>query len=384
MFDLLEEDLFILTYLNEAWQTLMKMRKTRTISQTDSNLVQFPMEAEGVPALHGQRESKEVSDKAERRLKAILKTELQSCDLMESSNSRDANNKPQTLSFYLTLLKTDGNTVPQDPHIDFKWTSVDEELMSVVRHCKNKKYNHVVPLIALFPLTKEGMIIEIWPDEPVTGDKVGQLVQIQYGTILILRGDVVHAGGFCSGPQGNPRAHMYLYRDPGKSHDHPTSNLFHDQLGVPLRDTYLHCNQVAALDEHGVLTGALLAPEALEEHGVVTGALLAASAGDTDHMPTCLACTLPQGEAVSYHYDCSSRVLLLDFTLVDSLTVQNKQCIGKLYEQPDYTVVCKGLLPSCENIEDVLKGRKGLQGFGNAPHYKFRLYKKKNNNPYRI
>jgi hypothetical protein len=291
MFDLLEEDLGILTYLHEAWQTLMTMTKTRTISQTDSNLVQFPMEAEGVPALHGRRKTKQVSQWAEGRLKAILETELQSCDLMESSNFWDANNKPQTLSFYLTLLKTDGNTAPQDPHIDFKWTSVEVEAMSGVRHCKDKKYNHVVPLIALFPLTKEEMIVEIWPEEPVTGDKVGQLVQIQYGTILILQGDVVHAGGFCSGPEGNPRAHLYLYRDPGKSHDHPTSNLFHDQLGVPLKDTYLHCNQVAAFDCNQVA--------ALEEHGVVTGALLATSAGDTNHMPTCLACTLPQGEAVS-------------------------------------------------------------------------------------
>jgi hypothetical protein len=253
----MSEDLGILTYLQEAWQTLMT--KTRTVSQTDSNLVQLPMEAEGVPVLRGWRETKDKSAWAEGRLKAILETELQSCDLMESSDFQDANNKPQTLAFYLTLLRTDGKTVPQDPHIDFKWTSVEEEAMSVVRHCKDKKYNHVVPLIALFPLTKEGMIVEIWPDEPVTGDKVGQLVQIKYGSILILRGDVVHAGGFCSGPGGNPRAHMYLYRGPGKSHDHPTSNLFHDRLGVPLRDTYLHCNQVAALEEHGVVTGALLA-----------------------------------------------------------------------------------------------------------------------------
>jgi hypothetical protein len=63
--------------------------------------------------------------------------------------------------------------------------------------------------------------------------------------------------------------------------------------------------------------------------GVLNGALVATS-GDTNHMPICLACTLPEGEGVSFHYDCSTRVLLLDFTQVDSLTVQHKQSIGKL------------------------------------------------------
>ena len=45
MFDLLDGDLDILTYLHEAWQTWMTTTETRTctVSQTDRNLVQVPM-----------------------------------------------------------------------------------------------------------------------------------------------------------------------------------------------------------------------------------------------------------------------------------------------------------------------------------------------------
>ena len=35
---------------------------------------------------------------------------------------------------------------------------------------------------------------------------------IPYGTILIVRGDTIHAGAFVNGTEGDPRAHFYVYQ----------------------------------------------------------------------------------------------------------------------------------------------------------------------------
>ena len=58
-------------------------------------------------------------------------------------------------------------------------------------------YKESVPFVALFPLSKEGMTVEVWNartkhDAPrCNDDKTGVLVNISYGQILLLRGDVV-------------------------------------------------------------------------------------------------------------------------------------------------------------------------------------------------
>jgi hypothetical protein len=147
---------------------------------------------------------------------------------------------------------------------------------------------------------------------------------------------------------------MYLYRIPGKGHDHPTSNLFNNQFGRRLIETHIHTEQVADLDGQGVV----------------------AELDDQRHMPPVLAAILPKGDGVRCHYDNTTRVLLLDFTQVDCLKHQHKQSLGKLFELPQYTVVCKGMLPSYPKIEKDLNGKMGLLGLGNAPHYKFRLFEK--------
>jgi hypothetical protein len=137
---------------------------------------------------------------------------------------------------------------------------------------KRQTYKKRVPFIALFPLTEAGMTIEIWkargPDHKptstttttkatttTTGDNknvaadttttttstieeqqqlqqagggadkqekedCGKIVHLPFGTMALMRGDILHAGGFINNEKtGDPRAHLYVYRDDGELHD---------------------------------------------------------------------------------------------------------------------------------------------------------------------
>lgn len=122
----------------------------------------------------------------------------------------------QDIEFYLSFMKTKNRTVAQDPHIDFKFPAVDpwyvDESPSTRRAKRGRRHDYTerVPFIAFFPLTEAGMAVEVWPAraDHRTG-RDGVLVHIPFGSMMIARGDVVHAGGFSSFPNGNPRCHLY-------------------------------------------------------------------------------------------------------------------------------------------------------------------------------
>jgi hypothetical protein len=115
-----------------------------------------------------------------------------------------------------------------------------------------------VPFIALFPLTADGMTVELWHgrsrhDRPLQADhEYGSLVHIAYGKILLLRADVVHAGGFANNAEsGDPRAHFYIYKLPGGVlHETQLSNSYDGFVGEGeqwqkrmLREFYKHCKE---------------------------------------------------------------------------------------------------------------------------------------------
>lgn len=121
----------------------------------------------------------------------------------------------QEISFYLSFMKTKKRTIVQDPHIDFKWETVDPWYIDDSPARKSKRgrkldYKERTPFIAFFPLTPDGMAVEVWQarDDHRTG-RDGVLVHIPFGCMMIARGDVVHAGGFSSSSHGNPRSHLY-------------------------------------------------------------------------------------------------------------------------------------------------------------------------------
>lgn len=96
---------------------------------------------------------------------------------------------------YLLSMKED----IQEPHIDYEWGPLKSN--------KGKLY------VFFFPLTHEGMQLQIWDYWNLKGSqegRFGEKVFIPYGVGVLLPGHIVHAGGFMSGVQGNVRAHIYI------------------------------------------------------------------------------------------------------------------------------------------------------------------------------
>mmetsp|Transcript_4534 Transcript_4534/g.7413 ORF Transcript_4534/g.7413 Transcript_4534/m.7413 type:complete len:372 (+) Transcript_4534:85-1200(+) len=94
-----------------------------------------------------------------------------------------------------SFMKTD-TTIPQPPHVDFKWELLQEE--------KDRFF------IAFFPLTDEGMFLQLWPNRCKTETTSGFIVYIPQGKLLMVPSDTVHGGGFKAGENGNLRFHLYV------------------------------------------------------------------------------------------------------------------------------------------------------------------------------
>jgi len=79
--------------------------------------------------------------------------------------------------------------------------------------------------------------IYIW-----TGPGESVPIHIRYGTILFLRGDIVHCGGvpkdfYCKGKK-YPRLHFYFLTSAA---DHPNNSIFHESfVGVPFDKEHYH------------------------------------------------------------------------------------------------------------------------------------------------
>jgi hypothetical protein len=105
-------------------------------------------------------------------------------------------------------------------------------------------------------LTEDGMTIEVWkarndhmlPEND--DDDTGVLIQIPFGQVLLLRADVIHAGGFCTAKSGNPRCHLYVYKTPnGAMHSLSLKNCYDfekDGSKTRLIDCYKHTNTKTA------------------------------------------------------------------------------------------------------------------------------------------
>lgn len=162
--------------------------------------------------------------------------------------------KDQDLQLYLSFLKT-LKTEVQPPHIDYHWQNISPQDFHKRPRSYKGNYKEWVPFIALFPLSRDGMTVEVWNarskhDVPENKeDETGILVDIPFGEILLLRADVVHAGGFATAPSGNPRGHFYIYKTPrGVQHSYPLSNCYDTEISgkrLPLLEFYKHCSESA-------------------------------------------------------------------------------------------------------------------------------------------
>jgi hypothetical protein len=159
----------------------------------------------------------------------------------------------QNIELHLSFLKT-METEVQPPHIDYQWDAIEPTYFTKTPRSFRGRYKEWVPFIALFPLTFDGMTVEVWHARkdhchPPAQNQTGAIVTIPFGSILLLRADVVHAGGFQTSYTGNPRAHFYVYKTPGGvQHSYPLANCYElPGSGLPLLQQYRHNPQLTAL-----------------------------------------------------------------------------------------------------------------------------------------
>ena len=129
----------------------------------------------------------------------------------------------EPFTFRMTSMKTEGYIAAQEPHIDYPDYS-DFDAPSVD-----------IPLVAIIPLTVSGCILALWPDYGMA-----TMVRIEYGHFIVMRGDLVHAGGFVSNFQtGDLRSHMYIFK-PNNASGVQLKNRHTDRCGQNF--SLFHCH----------------------------------------------------------------------------------------------------------------------------------------------
>ena len=90
------------------------------------------------------------------------------------------------------------------------------------------------------------MFLQIWPNQTTRQPIVkGELVFVRLGEVLLLRGDVVHGGGFSSSREnGNPRCHIYVWIQGRSLFSATQQNLYKDKVGEPLHISHLNSDLV--------------------------------------------------------------------------------------------------------------------------------------------
>ncbi|KAL3925987.1 MAG: hypothetical protein SGILL_000034 [Bacillariaceae sp.] len=108
---------------------------------------------------------------------------------------------------YLGSFLSTESSVPQPPHVDYTYDVLQE-------HAENETLK-----IGFFPLTKDGMFLQIWPTSPSVDPSIrieGEIVHIPYGKLLVVPASTIHGGGFRTssredaGLYGNLRFHLYI------------------------------------------------------------------------------------------------------------------------------------------------------------------------------
>jgi hypothetical protein len=98
---------------------------------------------------------------------------------------------------YLGSFLTTKSSLPQPPHVDYPWDVLET-------HAGDESLK-----IGFFPLTKEGMFLQIWPTADPSEDPSieveGQVIFIPHGKLLTVPASTIHGGGFRTSelPGGN-------------------------------------------------------------------------------------------------------------------------------------------------------------------------------------
>jgi hypothetical protein len=241
------EDIQILNLLCSAYREAES--KLGQVQNYTKNLLHYNLKSPGFPTVPGS-DDRELFTEFDPDYVLQIET-LFSLKIHNALSDMGYCSDDQSIQMFLSFLKT-LRTEVQPPHIDFQWEDINPADFKA-RHPRSYRNNYKewVPFIALFPLTKDGMTIQVWHardnkhNQPACpADETGVVVDIPFGTVLLLRADVVHAGGFLSAVSGNPRGHFYIYKTPrAVQHSYPLSNCYEcsvDNQRIPLLAFYKH------------------------------------------------------------------------------------------------------------------------------------------------
>ena len=132
---------------------------------------------------------------------------------------------------YLGSFLTTKSSLPQPPHVDYPWEILEQ-------HSDDQSLK-----IGFFPLTQEGMFLQIWPTidplyEDPTREVEGEIIFIPYGFLLTVPASTIHGGGFrttklCNQNDrsesqsenggGNLRFHLYIATNEASLPAHQTN-----------------------------------------------------------------------------------------------------------------------------------------------------------------
>jgi hypothetical protein len=126
------------------------------------------------------------------------------------------------VSFHLSFMCTGDKPEERTPHVNFPWSIVQEASEEPI--CPFDRGGNAlpprkgwVPFVAFFPISPSGMNIEIWKarsdHRQMKDNDTGIVVHIPMGVLLLVRGDVVHAGGWKNDTmQEIPHGRLYVNR----------------------------------------------------------------------------------------------------------------------------------------------------------------------------
>jgi hypothetical protein len=233
-----------------VWKSI-EVKKLRPVAHSTPNLLHYNMKTAGFPMEAGADDRYWFKQLEEQYDVSGLETML-SDKIRRELLDMGYCSEDQKVQFYLSFLKS-LHTEVQPPHIDYQWDVVQPPSRRRPRGYRGN-FEEYVPWIALFPLTEAGMTVEVWGardrhDPARLQPEKGRLVDVPYGEMLLLRADVVHAGGFTTCGSGNPRGHLYIYKTPhGVQHSTPLKNAYDINVAssdkaVSLLTFYEHCDE---------------------------------------------------------------------------------------------------------------------------------------------
>ncbi len=118
---------------------------------------------------------------------------------------------------YLGSFLATEKTMPQPPHVDFTWERLEEDGDNL--------------RIGFFPLTEEGMFLQVWSrnDDLEQRNIQGEIICIPFGKMLTLPATTIHGGGFRTTAlqdHGNLRFHLYVAYDEADLSKNQTTNKY--------------------------------------------------------------------------------------------------------------------------------------------------------------